>query len=190
MGSTASIMQLVGGGTQAVSTGVGAYSQSQAMRGQANATRGMSNVNADMLQIQAADAERRGSLDVGRQGLRTALLIGRQRAVAAGQGVDVNSGSALSLQAQAARMGAIDKHTLKMNAYKEAMGMRQEASSQRFQGQMGYMAGRNNASNTLLAGGLNATRSAAGAIDNYYRYQPPLRVPSMPSIGEEDPNNP
>lgn len=187
MGSTAAITQLAGAGASAASTGIGAYNQSQAMSAQGRFSRTFGNLNANMSDLQAGDAMRRGDLAASRQMLRTSMLVGSQRAAAAGQGVDVNSGSALDLQAQARRMGVLDANTIKMNAYKEAMGMRMQGANSRLRGDLSYMAGRNNATNTLLAGGLNMARQGYGAADNYYRYRPPMQVPSPEANGNPDP---
>jgi hypothetical protein len=138
----------------------------------------MANINASMMDMEAADATRRGEVMAQRQGLRTSLMIGRQRATAAAQGVDVNSGSALDLQAQAARMGVVDQHTIRMNAYKEAMGIRMGASNQRYQCEMNYIGARGRYSNTLLAGGMNATGQVYSGVNNYYKYRPPMSIPS------------
>jgi hypothetical protein len=176
MGSIAAITGLVSTGVGAVNTGVGAYNQSQASLDQGRFARSMGNVNANMTEMQAQDAFRRGNIAANRQNLRTSLLMGQQRATAAAQGVDVNSGSALDLQANAARMGVIDANTIRMNAYKEAMGLRMEESNQRFRGNMAYAAGRSTAFNTMLAGGMNATRQIAGGLDTYYKNRPPLKI--------------
>jgi hypothetical protein len=191
MGSLSAITGLVGTGVSAGSTAVGAYSQSQAYTEQGRFSRSMGNLNANMTEMQATDAIHRGNVAANRQNLRTRLLIGRQRAVAAGQGVDVNSGSALDLQANAARMGVIDANTLKMNAYKEAMGLRMEGSNQRFRGDMAYKTGRGNSTNSLLAGGMSAARQVTSGVDSYYRNKPPLVIPSYSGdLGMEDPENP
>lgn len=174
--SQAGALSAAGAGVGAITTAVGAYNQSAAYARQGKYSRRMANINASMADIEATDAIRRGDIAANRQGLRTALLIGTQRATAAGQGVDVNSGSALDLQANAARMGVLDQHTLRMNAYKEAMSIRMKGSSDRFQGNMAYMSGRNNAYNSLLAGGLNGTRQVSSALDNYYKYRPPMSL--------------
>lgn len=176
MGSTAAVMQLVGAGAGAVNTGVSSYNQGNAALLQGRSSRSMANVNASMMDMEAADATRRGQVMAQRQGLRTSLLIGRQRATAAAQGVDVNSGSALDLQAQAARMGVVDQHTIRMNAYKEAMGIKMGASNQRYQGEMNYIGARGRYSNTLLAGGMNATGQVYNGLNNYYKYRPPLSM--------------
>ena len=184
MGSTAGIMQLVGAGVGAGSTAVGAYSQSQAYTGQGRFARTMGNVNASMADLEAEDAIRRGGVMANRQNMRTALLIGRQRATGAAQGVDVNSGSALDLQANAARMGAIDASTIRMNAYKEAMGIRMKGSNERFMGNMAYSTGRFNANQSLLGGGMSATRQVYSGLDSYYKYQPPMSL--GPYLGDSE----
>lgn len=178
MGESAGLFSLLGGAVKAGGQVTGAYQQSNAMRSQGQTARSLSNANAAISETEATDALARGEQAITRHGMSTRALMGAQRASAAGQGVAVGSGTPAALVADTAALSAMDDQTLRMNAYKESMGMRMQAANQRFQGNMAYRAGRNNANNTLLAGGLGAARSVSSGLDSYYRYTPPLVVPT------------
>jgi|SRR6185436_4557650 len=177
MGDLSGILGLVGTGVSAGAGMYGSISQAGAQGQQGYYAQQFAELNARSQEMQAADAIARGDQAILRHGLSTRALIGAQRASAAGQGVSVNAGSPLALQNDAAKLSAMDDQTLRMNAYKEAMGYRMGASNQRFQGTMQNYAAQSNASNTLLAGGLGAGRTIMGGVDAYYRNTPPLVVP-------------
>lgn len=179
MGSSAGLFSLIGGATTGAASIANGYTQSRAYGLQGDYARRMGNVNASLSDIQAQDALRRGDLEANRLGIRTRQLIGEQRVSAAGQGVEVNSGSPLNLQTDTAALSMLDQSTIRNNAYKEAMGLRMEAATERARGNMAYRTGRFQASNSLLSGGLNALGSVGGGLYNYYRYTPPMTVPAQ-----------
>lgn len=61
------------------------------------------------------------------QRVRTGQAIGTQRAAQAGNGIDVNSGSAAQLQDDTAMIGELDALTIQNNAAREAYGYRVQA---------------------------------------------------------------
>lgn len=186
MGESAGLFSLLGTAAGVGGQIAGSVGQAGAMRAQGQAARSIANVNAAGTELQAQDALLRGDQAIMRHGLSTRALLGQQVASAAGQGVSARSGTPAALQADTAAMSAADDATIKMNAYKEAMGLRMQASNQRFSGNMAYQAGRNNANNTLLAGGLGAARIGYSGLNDYYRYTPPLVVPSYGGLGSNE----
>src|SRR5262245_43189203 len=118
MGSTAGSWQMLGALGSSAGTIANAYTQSTAQRLQGSYARRMGNLNARMAGIQADDAIWRGEQEAQRLGIKTRQLIGEQRASAAAQGVDVNSGTPLNLQTDAAGMSALDQATIRNNAWK------------------------------------------------------------------------
>jgi hypothetical protein len=191
MGSTAGLVQLLGTGAKAGATAYSAYNQANALKSQGDYARVMGNLNANMADIQSQDAIDRGEEEAKRLGIQTRQLIGQQRASAAAQGVQVNSGSPLNLQTDAAALSALDQATIRHNAWNEAMGLRMESSSLRSRAEMAGRTGRYNARNTLLAGGMNALGTVGSGLYSYYRYTPPMQVPqtTYDPLGQEDPNN-
>lgn len=173
------MFMLLGTGVSAGGTMLNASNQARAQRMQGDYASRMANVNARFTDFQAEDAIRRGDQSAQRLGLQTRQLIGAQRAAAAGGGVDVNSGSPLQLQVDAAGLSAMDQATIRNNAWKEAMGLKMESSLQRSQGAMARRTGRFNASMTLLGGEAQALGQVGRAGYDYYRYTPPMRVPEV-----------
>lgn len=125
-----------------------AYGQKKA----GDAAKDIGDYNAQVYDQLSADALDRGRVDEQkfRQGVKG--LIGSQKAGFAGQGVDVNSGSALDVQADAAYLGELDALTIHTNAQREAAGYRAQATSARMGGQQAQMAGNFNAAATVLGG--------------------------------------
>jgi hypothetical protein len=69
--------------------------------------------------------------EASRFGAQVRALVGSQRASFAGQGVDVGSGSAADVQADAAYLGELDKRQILSNAQREAWGYRVDAENNR-----------------------------------------------------------
>lgn len=117
-----------------------------------NAAKRAGEFNAQVAELQADDALQRGREDESRirQGVRVG--IGSQRAGFAGQNVDVGSGSAVDVQADAAYLGELDALTTRNNAMREAWGYRVEAQNYRMGGQQAQSASRWNAAGTVLGG--------------------------------------
>jgi hypothetical protein len=102
------------------------------------------------------DAIERGEEAVDLYEMDLSRLLGAQRTIlAAGQGLDVNQGSAAQLREQTERFGEEDVDTIRENAMREALGLRRQARNQaqglRAQA-VGQFAG---AAGTLLTAGAN-----------------------------------
>lgn len=123
------------------SLALGAFSTVQQVRGQRKAGKlaneaaqeeaALIDYNATIADQQAADALERGQ--ERKQAVRSATrqVIGTQRAGFAGQGVDVSSGSAADVQADAAFLGELDALTEETNAAREAWGIKVQATDLR-----------------------------------------------------------
>lgn len=150
-------------GVQSVNSISSAYTQSQAMRAQGDYQKQQSETNARLATIQSADAMKRGDLEANAVKRKAAQIEGSQRASAAAQGVDINSGSALDIQAETETNSAIDIQTVKNNAWREAWGYKVQALNSRSEGNMASLTANNEANSTLLTGGMNALTYAAQA---------------------------
>lgn len=131
-----------------------------------NAARRLGDFNAQVAELQATDALARGQAEESqfRQSVRG--LIGQQRTGFAGQNVDVGSGSAADVQADAAFLGELDALTIRNNAAREAWGYRVDAQNARLGGQMQQSAARWGAAGTILG--------ASGSIlMQRYGWRPP-----------------
>lgn len=151
MGATA----VMGGATL-----VNGYEQGSALEAQGNYASRVANSNAHMIDLRAEDEINRGNNESQQFRKKIRKLVGAQRAGFGAGGADVNTGSALEVQAQTAEHGAMDALTIKNNAWKQAWGLHQEASNTRFQGEMSKYAGRSAAGRTYATAGLDAFRYA------------------------------
>lgn len=143
MGATAGIAMMASGAASK------AYGQISA----GNAANDLMGFNADVAEWQAQDALTRGRVNAKRMRQQTERTIGSQRAALAGQGVDVNKGSALDVVADAAYLGELDALTIRNNAAKEAWGYRTQAMGYRYQGKMAQREGQFGAFQTIVGAG-------------------------------------
>lgn len=153
-----------------------AYQQNEAGDAQKKAARQqrfLAQKNADLLDKSANDATDRGNEEAMLITRRARGLRGEQRAAFASQGVDVNTGTALDLQNETTSLGGLDAEQTRKNAFREAWGIRAQASNQRLSGDFAYSAGmnqakasRNQAYGTVLGGAGDSYRA-------YYQYDAP-----------------
>ena len=83
--------------------------------------------NAHIADIQAEDALQRGQADEHRFRQGIALTVGSTRAGFAAQGVDLNEGSPVDVQADQVFRGELDAHQITTNAAREAWGFKVNA---------------------------------------------------------------
>lgn len=136
--------------------GIGLYTTIQGERIAAQAGADIADVNATIAERQAEHALERGREAETESRIRTRQLIGTQRARLAAQGVDVNQGSALDIQADTAAIGELDALTIRNNAALEAWGYRVGATSQRLQANFTRQAARSRAIGSILRFGARA----------------------------------
>jgi len=154
-------------GTSVLSTGATAYSQSNAIRTQGKYQQQQLETNMRLANIQANDAIARGESAANEQKKKVKQLIGTQRAALAAQGIEVNSDTALDIQADTAGMGALDVLTIKNNAWREAWGYKVQALDYSGQAVMAGISSKFNATQTLLTGGMNIAKDVTGGIYSY-----------------------
>jgi len=167
------------------SAGIGmyqSYQDAQAAKARGKYEQQVSESNARMAEFNAEDALTRGRKESNQQRLKGRNVQGAQRAAFAGQGVDVNTGTAASIQNETATLSELDAQTIANNAWKEAWGYRTQASDYRFEGRMKRLASKNEARNTLLSGGLNFASSLGQAAYKYSdRGAAPKYTPKNPT---------
>jgi hypothetical protein len=166
-----------------VSQAMGQRREGQIAKQQGESESALFGMNANLADAQAADAIARGQQAVGRQQLATKQLTSEQRAAFAGQGVNVNDGSAAEVQAGDQMIGTLDELTLANNAMLEAHGYKTEASIYRYQGEMAKAAGRNRAA-AANASAFNTLLTTGAQVANLYtatRSTTPKRAPRVAS---------
>ena len=141
---------------------VGAISQGNAAAKQAEYQAAFARNNQIMANNAALDAEAAGRTKEANARRATEGLKGRQRAVLAANGVDVNTGSALDIQTDTAALGELDALTIRSNAERDAVGYRNQG--QNFGGEAALAAAR--ASNATTSGYLGAAGSLLTSTGN------------------------
>lgn len=145
----------------ATSAATSAYTQGQAAKMQGEYAKQQADANARMSELKAEDATKRGEAEALKAKQKANLMQGSQRASMAAQGIDVSSGSAASILDETAESGLQDVLTIRNNAFREAWGYRAEASQYRFEGAAAKRAGKYEARNTYLTGGLQVAGQLA-----------------------------
>ena len=92
--------------------------------------------NATIANQNATTALQAGQAAEAAQRMKTAGLIGSQRAGLAANGVQLNSGSALDVQSDAASLGELDALTIRSNAARTAAGYEAQAGNSTAQSQL------------------------------------------------------
>lgn len=164
-------MFLAAQGASAVAGAANSFVQARAMRQQGAYENQVALDNAAMLELQARDAEKAGERAAALRGLETRSLIERQRLAASGQGIDPDSGSVAALTGDTAAFGAMDAEMEANNAWRQAFGIRAEATGMRRAGRNARDASRFNARMTLASGGLQFGRDAIGAGYGYTQFR-------------------
>lgn len=166
------------GGIQAVGGAlVGAYAaKTQAEYARANAAfqQAQAEINARYAEMQAEEVVLRGDKEASEYQKKVSKVVGSQRAALAAQGIEVDSGTAVDLQQEAAETGALDVQTIKNNAWRQAFGYKQEAIQSRFQGRIAAITGTQQVSQarfaerqSLVTGGLNLINQGVRGIRDF-----------------------
>ncbi len=154
----AATMTLIALGAMAAGTAVSAVGQIKAGNRQKEA----GDANAAILEARARDARALGTDEEQRYRANVRGLIGSQRAGFAAQGVDVGSGSAADVQADAAYLGELDALTIRNNAAREAWGYEVEADQARKGGEIAKRESRWGAVTTVAGGASSILMSRYG----------------------------
>jgi len=150
--------------TSAMSTLSTAYTSAQATKSAGEYQQQIAESNSRLANIQAQDAIVRGEAEAKKAKEAAKRLIGSQRAALAAQGLSLEEDDALFIQQDTAELGALDAWDIKNNAWREAWGYRVEANRYTTQGQFAKITSTAKARNTLLTGGLQATRDIAYGV--------------------------
>lgn len=160
-------------GATVLGTGVSIYGQMQ--QGQAASKmaayqRGVAENNAILANRAAQDALDRGKAEERRRREATRQLIGRQRAVLAGNGVVVDQGSALDITTDTAGMGELDALTIRSNAEREAAGFRAQGANFTNEAYLATMAGNNARTSMYLGIGGSALFGVGSVASKWYNF--------------------
>lgn len=184
-------------GLMALSSIGGAYSQAQAELAQGDYQRTMFRLNARMAEFQATEAISRGDREAAkaiRRGYRESAIArrvgrqtaGSQKAALAAQGIDVGSGSAADIlqetaifseldQIEIQKNASLDALTIKNNAWREAWGLKTQASAYESEARMALHTAKRKSKNTLLTGGIRALTYGMFAYGKYKENYPTVK---------------
>ena len=156
----------------------GAFIQSAAIKARGEFQKQTAEINTKLAEMQAKDAVRRGEKEVKqlRQGIDH--IVAEQKAGFAGQGVQIDSGSALAVQESTRHVGELDVITIRNNAFRQAFGFKLDAIKQNLNGTLGMSAAEFNSSQTLLSGGADFFASAFKATQSFVAGATPERLES------------
>lgn len=159
MGAVMPILSIASTVVGGVFSAIGSQQQAQA---QANAA----NYNAAVARNAALFAQQQGEVQAQANDRKTAAMIGRQRAVYAAGGLDVNSGSPLDIQADTAQFGRLNSLTIRNNAARQAYGYEANAN-------LDTAAASNyeSAGNTAMVGSLIGTAGNVGSKWSSYQQE-------------------
>jgi hypothetical protein len=128
--------------------GVGAYSAYQS----GQSAKGTAEYNEEMAKRSADDALQRGASEAAEKRDRARRIISAQNAAGAANGIELNSGTQLKLNEEAAGFGELDALRTINNAQRQASGFSAESELEKYRGTTGARAGYMNAGSSLLTG--------------------------------------
>lgn len=172
----------------ALGTGVAVYGQMQqssAASASANYQAEIAANNAKIAQAQAADATARGEIASQEAQAKANQLKGRQMAVLAQNGVDVNNGSAVDLTSDTAAAGRLDALTAKSNSVREADAYLNQSGNFSNQAALSSATASNISAAAPITAGATLLSGAGSVATQWYRFQNPLpaRTGATPNGG-------
>ena len=123
----------------AMGVGMSLYGASQQASAQESMDEYQSQVaanNAAIAQQQAQNAENQGELNLQQQQIKNATTMDNQKAMMAANGLDLNSGSPLNIQASDQNLGNLDAQSIQNNTISQIYGDDATAMNQQAQSQM------------------------------------------------------
>lgn len=146
----------MGGILSALSSLTSANSNANAASDAANFKAQQLQLNSEAASMQAESTIAAGNEEASMVSKKVGQTIGQARASAASQGVVADTGSAADVQKSSQVEGAIAEHTIRSNAWRQAWGLKVEASNDLSEAEMTKLEGQGEATNTMLTGGMSA----------------------------------
>lgn len=137
----------------------------------ANSQAKLIEFNAEMSLKQIDDIKAAADLTTRKVGLKASQIQGSQRAAAAAQGIGIDTGSAAELQKETQVLSDEDILNIRVNATKQAFGVKANAMAMQMQANMVRAGGSNQASATLMTGGLQLATNSLQNYSNYMEYR-------------------
>jgi hypothetical protein len=166
-------------GIMAASSLASGISEGEAARAQGDFAAAQGEANAKMAELQASEVEKKGQKDASIFRRKGRGQIGAQKAALAAQGIDIGSGTAAEQIEESGQFLEEDASRIRMNAIREAYGLKTEAINLRTQGQFDQIAGKAKQRSSLLTGGLKA---AGYGAEGYAKYREANPLPKVSNL--------
>ena len=162
-GGTSNIAALyaVGGALDTFSIVVGSMSKASAIRARGKFEEASFIENSRRLKLAAADALKRGDKDAVNFMKSIRKFEGSQTAALAAQNIDISRGTAKDIREETINLGLEDMSTIRTNALRESLGLKEQAIEQRLKAQTTRIARKQREKTTLLTGRLRVASSIA-----------------------------
>ena len=158
------------GGT--ILSAAGQSQQAAQQAAAANYQAQIARMNQQAAERNAQLAQQQGEAQEDRQRLKTAQLMGSQRAAFAAQGGDVNAGSPLDILGDTGRAGETDALTISNNALQQAFNYRLQAAGYGGQANLHAAEAANTMANLPFGIGSSLLGGASSLIDKGLKYFP------------------
>lgn len=173
--------------TTAVSGGLSALGQIRAGNASGNAADYRAQVaenNAKTAEMNATMTTQAGETASANAGMKTAAVIGRQKAAQGANNIDVNSGSAAQVRSATDALGMLDAMTIRSNAAREAYGYQVQGSNFKAEAQLDRAMGKESRTGGWLgaAGTLLSTASTVGKNYSGWQTQSPVGQTHVPQV--------
>lgn len=154
----------IGAGVSAL----GAYGNAKAQKGTLGYEAAVAVNNQTVANYQADLAIQNGVVAEQNQQLKTAGMMGDQRAALAANGVDLGTGSATEILATTKSMGERDALTIRDNAARQAWAYKNQAMG--YAAEAGADTSSANGINPIMSGATSLINSATSVSGSWYNY--------------------
>lgn len=134
-------------------TAIGGVQSYRAQRAAADTAEEIGERNAALGRMRGEQERQTGNIEEEKHLRKVRQMLGAQRAQQAANGLDINSGSALDLQAETAGFGAADALNIRTNALRRAWGFEADAVNSLNSGRADAANYNNQATGTLITTG-------------------------------------
>lgn len=170
MASMAATAMAAAAGGNALSA-YGKIKEGEAAQASANYNAAVQRANAAQAKSNQQLASQAGMAQEGMVQQKTRAESGQTVANQAGSGIDVNSGSAVDVQASEAELGQLDAMTIRSNATKEAYGYQVQEVNDKSQANLDVFEGKNAKKASYIAATSTLLGGASDASTSYQKYK-------------------
>ena len=178
------LLQDLMGGTEVMNAAVNAFAD----QSQSDFISQQFTLNENIAKVQSQEAIDQGKVEQTISQQRTGQIGGAQKAAEAASGVDVKTGTPVTMREQTGEIGGLDYVTIGNNAMMKSLGFQIQAQNDNTNAALQKNAGTTKATQQLLGGGEDLFQSQLKAID-YENFPPGQSSPppyQPPSVQELD----